>query len=153
MPTDYELNDAIQWLLIQFQVEVIHCSSVESISLNLHKMTRGICEAPYKNHVTELECIKKLKSNNTGERPIDIAQDAWFRQLQQIPQISEGIALNAVRAYPTLYSLWQTYNHGADHSTNADLMAPHLADNRSLSKLSNRIYRILKSDNPREKLT
>lgn len=151
LPTDWELNDAIQWLLIQFQVDCIHCSSVESIHNHLHKLTRGICEAPYKNHVTELECIKKLKSIHTGERPIDRAQDAWFRQLQQIHGLSEGLALNAVQRYPTLQSLWHAYNMN-NNATNAGLMQNCLCPNRSMAKLSNTIFRILKSNDPSEKL-
>mmetsp|Transcript_23084 Transcript_23084/g.56940 ORF Transcript_23084/g.56940 Transcript_23084/m.56940 type:complete len:521 (-) Transcript_23084:225-1787(-) len=154
-PTEWELNDAIQWLLIQFQVECIHCASIESIQANLHKLTRGICEAPYRNQVTELECIKKLKSINTGERPIDRAQDAWVRQLQQVPRLSENIAVNAVNAYPTLYSLWQTYNHnGGDDAASASLLEDILCPNRGRqAKLSHTIFRVLKSDDPREKLT
>ncbi|CAJ1954632.1 unnamed protein product [Cylindrotheca closterium] len=154
LPTEWELNDAIQWLLIQYQVECIHCPSIESIHANLHKLTRGICEAPYKNQVTELECIKKIKSSNTGERPIDLAQDAWFRQLQQVKGLSEGIALNGVKAYPTIQSLWQAYNqNGGDDATNAALLEDCLHERVRRAKLSNTIFRVLKSDDPREKLT
>ncbi|KAL3943425.1 MAG: hypothetical protein SGBAC_002507 [Bacillariaceae sp.] len=153
-PTEWELNDAIQWLLIQFQVECLHCPSIESTQDNVHKLTRGICEAPYRNQVTELECIKKIKSSNTGERPIDKAQDAWFRQLQQAPRLSENMALNAVKEYPTLQSLWQVYNqNGEDDTTNAAVLQGSLSNGRIMSKLSHTVFRILKSDDPREKLT
>jgi hypothetical protein len=45
-PTESELHDAIQWLLVHFQVECVLCPSIEMIQSAVHKMTRAACEAP-----------------------------------------------------------------------------------------------------------
>lgn len=151
-PTEFELNDAIQWLLVQFQVECIHCSTIESMQSNISKLTRGICEGRYSNNVTELQCIKKIKQTTTGERPIDRARDVWLRQLQQVPRISESIALNVVQHYPTMQSLWQAYQLG-DDATNSALLEDMLSDRSRQSKLSHCLYRVLMSENPKEMLS
>lgn len=88
LPALFELQDAIQWLLIQFQIECIHCPDIESIQANVFKMTRALCEAPYKSQVTELECIKKIKSNTSADDNLSLARDSWVRMLQQIPRVS-----------------------------------------------------------------
>jgi hypothetical protein len=151
-PTEWELNDAIQWLLVQFQVECIHCSTIESMQSNIHKLTRGICEGRYCNKVTELQCIKKIKQATTGDRPIDRARDVWFRQLQQVPRISEAIALNVVQQYPTMQSLWQVYQQ-SDDATNSALVEDILSDRSRQTKLSHSLYRILMSKDPKEMLS
>jgi DNA integrity scanning protein DisA with diadenylate cyclase activity len=143
------LQDALQWLLIQFQVECVHCPDIESIQANVHKLTRGLCEAPYANQVTELECIKKIKQNPTADDPMNRARDAWLRQLQQIPRLSEAMAVNVVREYPTMQSLWQAYQEG-DEAQNVALLADILRGTQRQAKLSEALYRFMTSTNPKE---
>jgi hypothetical protein len=119
---------------------------------NIHKLTRGICEGRYCNKVTELQCIKKIKQATTGDRPIDRARDVWFRQLQQVPRISEAIALNVVQQYPTMQSLWQVYQQ-SDDATNSALVEDILSDRSRQTKLSHSLYRILMSKDPKEMLS
>ena len=61
-PTSNELQDAITWLLIEFQVEVIHCNTTNNIVYEICKMTRLLGEEPYLREVSELDCVRKLKS-------------------------------------------------------------------------------------------
>eukprot|EP00980_Cylindrotheca_fusiformis_P029077 scaffold22713_cov139-Cylindrotheca_fusiformis.AAC.14 len=151
-PTEFELNDAIQWLLVQFQVECIHCPNIEILQTNVHKLTRGICEARYTNKVTELQCIKKIKQSTNGSRPIDRARDVWLRQLQQVPRISEAVAMKLVQHYPTMQSLFQAYQHG-DNITNSGLVEGILSDRTRQSKLSHSLYRIMMSQDPTEMIS
>jgi hypothetical protein len=58
-PTAEELHDAITWMLIQFQVECIHCQSPEDVSHNLNKMTRLLSEEPY-------VLVRSMNSNKDG---------------------------------------------------------------------------------------
>lgn len=151
-PTEFELHDAMQWLLIQFQTECIHCPSYESVQANVHKLTRAICEGPYTKNVSELQCIKKIKSTLSGEStPFERARDTWLRQLQQMPRLSENHAYNVVQHYPTMKSLWEAYQHG-DEATNSALVADILSETRREAKLSDHLYRCMTTTNPKEML-
>lgn len=148
-PTSWDLSDALNWLLIQHQVETVDCPSLESIQANVHKLTRGLCEAPYVSQVTELQCVKKIKQGNpSADDDLSKARDCWLRQLQQIPRLSETMAQNVVRQYPTLQSLWQAYqrNDGGREM----LLVNILSGNRSQAKLSETVYKFMLSDDPRE---
>jgi hypothetical protein len=150
-PTEWELQDAIQWLLVCYQVECIQSSTIESIQSNLEKLTRGLCEAPYANQVSELECVKKIKAD-CGDDRMSKARDTWLRQLQQMNGLSENMARNVIRHYPTLQSLWQAYQDG-DDAENKALLAGILNEGKSRQvKLSNNVHRCLTSDNPKEML-
>lgn len=153
-PSDAELHDAITWLLIQFQVECIHCSSLDSVAETLQMMTRALSEESYRQQVTELECIKKIKAG-TGDKDnsFDKAKDCWTRQLQQVPQVSETKAFNVAREYPTARSLWEAYQ---DENKTLDekrlLLSNILAQDRQHSKLSDSIYRLMTSTDPNQLL-
>ncbi|KAG7347294.1 hypothetical protein IV203_015999 [Nitzschia inconspicua] len=156
LPTAWELDDAIQWLLVQFQVECMHCPNEDSIQLILHKMARAICQKPYKNHVSELECVRKIKHGPhlATDDPVDRVKDVWLRQLQSIQGLSLAMAQNVVDRYPTCQSLWQAYQelqqNENDNSSPALLLADILAPGRSQQKLSRAVFQILTSNNPGE---
>lgn len=150
LPSDYELQDSLQWLLVQFQVDCIKCTSNEEIQANVHKLTRGLAEAPYTNHATELECVRKIKpAVGLGDDPFSKAQDTWLRQLQMVPKISEQRARNLVQHYPTLQSLWQAYQEG-DESTNPSLLSSCFGTQSSQSLLSASVHKVLTCDDPKE---
>ena len=152
-PTEAELQDAIQWLLIQFQVECVLSPSIEKTHSTIHKLTRALCEAPYVNQVSELECIKKIKTQIAGDdQPLERVQDTWLRQIQQFPRISEAMARNLVQHYPTALSLWQAYQNG-DEGTNGCLVASILSGSCRQIKLSESFYRFITSTKPNDTLT
>jgi hypothetical protein len=173
LPTAGELADAIQWLLVQFQVECMHCSSFDLIQAIVHKMARALCEKPYKSLVTELECVRKVKQGPIGISNNDSAAratDIWFRQLQSIPCVSETMAQNVVQQYPTCQTLWQAYqrlllaaqddvdnnnndnnNNNLHHQDAALLLANVLTAGKNCQqKLSRAVFRIMTSNNPEE---
>lgn len=164
LPTVKELQDAMQWVLVQFQVECILCPDTEFLQSIIHKMTRGLSDRPYINQVTELECIKKIKQGCVGSRdPLEKAKDVWLRQLQQLPGLSENKAQHIVEHFPTCQSLWQAYqweHHRQQEDqgggNNADALCSSLlenkfsADNKRYKKLSDSLYRVLTSNDPDE---
>ena len=155
-PTDAELHDAIQWLLIEFQVECVMSTSVEEIQKTVHKMTRALAENPYGNQVSELECVKKIKthidSSESSATLLERASDTWFRQVQQIPRLSEQMASSLVARFPTVRSLWEAYHQQENYSDNACLLADCLSNSRRQMKLSEAVYLFLTSDSPNEML-
>jgi len=163
LPTVKELQDATQWLLVQFQVECILCPTTEFLQSTVHKMTGGLSDKPYTTQVTELECIKKIKHGCVGsDDPLEKAKDVWHRQLQQIPGLSESRAQHITEHFPTCQSLWQAYqwehhrqqheddNHDADAACSSLLEDKFSADNRRYKKLSDSVYRVLTSNDPNE---
>jgi hypothetical protein len=154
-PTAWELQDAIQWLLIQFQVECMHCPNEDLIQLTIHKMARSLCDKPYRSQVSELECVRKIKQGPSvsSDDPVDKARDIWLRQLQLIPGISENMALNVVERYPTCQSLWQAYRElqQQPHGAPALLLSNILTAGKSCRvKLSQTVFRIMTSNDPEE---
>ncbi len=178
-PTDAELEDAMTWMLIRFQVESIVCSHDMDLLDQVQKMTRALCERPYQRQVTELQCVKKLKSyipdtssssttaatttttttvtnvysKSSGPTPLQRAKDTWIRQLQQIPHVSETKATNLAQHYPTAQSLWHAYHDPSSSLTVEDkrqLVAGILTEGRREAKLSDTLYRIMTSRNPHE---
>jgi hypothetical protein len=150
-PTEWEFQDATQWLLIQFQVECVICPTIESIQSNFHKMTRGLAEAPYVNKVTEFQCIKKIKQTTAASDDLSKAKDVWTRQLQMLPGVSEPMARNLTQSYPTMMSLWQAYQDVDDDGCRPQqLVAGDFTNVRRQAKLSESIYRVMTSDNPNE---
>ncbi|KAL3920230.1 MAG: hypothetical protein SGILL_003365 [Bacillariaceae sp.] len=160
LPRVLELEDAMQWLLVQFQVECMLCPNANLIQLTLHKMTRALSDKPYATQVTELECIKKIKAGPgaASDDAVHRASDVWLRQLQQIPRLSEPMAENVVQQYPTCQSLWQKYqelldNEDVDEGIEdcSSLLANILnAGRNSQQKLSQAVFRIMTSDDPNE---
>ena len=150
-PTEAELHDAINWLLIHYEVECLNCSSAELVQSTIHKMTRSLSAMKYKKQVTELECIKKIKAGVTADdNDFAVAKDTWLRQLQQIPSVSNAKALNVMERYPTAMSLWIAYQTG-DEAENPHLLARILSGGKSQEKrLSERIYKLMTSQNPDE---
>ena len=151
-PTDAELNDAIVWLLVQFQVECIVCPTEESLLTTIRKMTRALSEEPYQQQVTELECVKKIKSvcSDTADAYTK-ANDTWIRQLQQVPRVSENMARNLAQYFPTAKSLWDAYQDPSrTEGEKRVLLAPLFAEGRQHSKLSDTVYRLMTSKNPNE---
>lgn len=150
LPSDWELRDSLQWLLIQFQVDCIHCSSNEDIQINVYNFTRAVAEAPYSNQVSELECVRKIKpAANLGDDLLSKVQDTWARQLQMIPKVSEQRARNLVQHYPTMQSLWQAYQAG-DETTNRNLLNNCFGNQSSQASLSAAIYKVMSCKDPKE---
>jgi hypothetical protein len=160
LPRQNELEDAIRWLLVQFQVECMLCPNAESIKLTLHNMTRALSSKPYVTQTSELECINKIKAGpglHSGD-PVDKARDIWLRQLQQIPRLSQSMAENVVQQYPTCQSLWQKYqellqndNEEEGRENCACLLANILNGGRtSQQKLSEAIFYIMTSNDPNQ---
>lgn len=172
LPTIKEVQDAMQWLLVQFQVECIECPDNELIQSTIHKMTRSLCETRYKKQVTELECIKKIKQGCTAsDTLLNKAKDVWLRQLQQLPGLSEAKAQHVVEHYPTCQHLWQSYQweyyqqHQSGDESNAILSTNDISSDRNCSsllednfssdkkcykKLSDSVYRVMTSNDPNE---
>jgi len=141
LPTESEFHDALQWLLIQYRVESIQCSTIEQIQSTVFKMTRAIAEAPYKTHVTELQCIKKIKA------AAPTAEDTWLRQLQMFPRVSEIKARNVVAEFPTVDALVEAYGENPD--AGPALLAKILSKGKTNEVLlSQSIYRFFMSTNP-----
>lgn len=159
-----ELHDAIIWMLIEERIECAFTSTdLETIEY-LKGLTRALSEYPYAELMTELQCIKKLKSthgmietsesskNSGGKSPYDRAKDSWLRMLQQIKGLTEGMALRVVRYYPTARSLMEKYE---DPNLTVDqkrtLLATLLMDGkRNMVKLSDSVYRLMTSEDPLE---
>jgi hypothetical protein len=153
LPTQWELLDAVQWLLVQFQVECMFCPTLDLIQVTVHKMTRSLSDKPYANQVSELECIKKSKQGAISEdNPVAKARDVWLRQLQQIPGLSEAKAQNVVEQYPTCQSLWRAYQLEEGVGQNSTLLASILSrESRTQSrKLSDAVYKLMTSNDPGE---
>lgn len=154
-PNTEQLHDAILWMLIQFQIEVIHCESKEDVAKELAKMSRFIAEARYQKQTTEINCIQKLKSQVSDMAPShDRAVDCWMRQVQQVPRVSGEMARVFVRFYPTARSLWLAYR---DPELSEDekqvLLADCFGTRTSQVKISKMMYRIMHSQNPDELLS
>mmetsp|Transcript_8883 Transcript_8883/g.21721 ORF Transcript_8883/g.21721 Transcript_8883/m.21721 type:complete len:525 (+) Transcript_8883:99-1673(+) len=160
LPTVKELQDAMQWILVQFQVECILCPDTEFLQSTIHKMTRGLSDRPYINEVTELECIRKIKQGCVGSNdPLEKAKDVWLRQLQQLPGVSENKAQHIAEHFPTCQSLWQAYQwehhrqqealvDESDAACSSLLEDKFSADGKLYKKLSDSIYRVLTSNDP-----
>jgi len=159
-----ELHDAVIWMLIEERIECAFTSTdLETIDY-LKGLTRALSEYPYAELMTELQCIKKLKSthstiessesskNGGGKSPYDRAKDSWLRMLQQIKGLTEGMALRVVRYYPTARSLMERYED--PHLTvdqKRTLLATLLMDGkRNMVKLSDSVYRLMTSEDPFE---
>jgi hypothetical protein len=151
LPTQWELLDATQWLLVQFQVECMFCPTSDLIQMAVHKMTRALCDKPYANQVTELECIKKIKQCvSSSDNPMQKARDVWLRQLQQIPGISETKAQNIVEHYPTCQSLWQAYRQEGEGRSSTLLATVFSGGIRNEPKLSEAVFKVMTSNEPGE---
>jgi hypothetical protein len=151
-PRDFELEDAVMWCSIQFNVDVIPLSSDAQLTDFLQKMVRALSEAPYRNQVTELECIKKIKSDLPATAsPLEKAKDAWERMLQQVPQLSLARARNAIQVYPTALSLWEDYQDPkASQAQKEGAVANCLGGKSQQTKISQNLYRIMTSSDPNE---
>jgi hypothetical protein len=153
-PTAEDLHDAITWILIQFQVECVHCTCADDISIHLQKITRLLADTPYRRVVTELECVQKLRPECFETDPPSVhAKDCWMRQLQQLPLLSRRMAEHLVHYYPNAQSLHQAYTNprlSMDEKLmlTANLMAPR----KSHAKLSSQLYTVLTSNDPNELL-
>ena len=172
--SEEELQDAITWLLVQWDIECIHCSSFSDIQKEVLKMTMLLSFQPYQNPVTELQCVRKLKSQimNQQDDPMvqnqdqsqgtaasssgqvtafDRAKDAWERQLQQIPGVGLSKARCFVMHYPTIQSLWRAYQNLEDEETKKLLVANCFStDGRNYTRLAESVYRLLTSTDPNE---
>lgn len=151
-PTTEELQDAMTWLLVQFQVECVHLCSNEDLSTHLRKLTRLLAEEPYQKQTTVMDCVRKLKAQCSDFDPdLDRAMDCWKRQLQQIPHVSMNTASRLVQYYPTARSLWLEYqNPNLSQEQKRLLLADICGNGRRQGKLSEMIYRVVTSNNPSE---
>jgi hypothetical protein len=156
--TESELQDAIVWLHVAFCTECQVLKSQDQILDIILSMARAISEEPYASQVTELECIRKIKSTVPYTAPpMDRAQDAWIRMLQQIPRMSATRAAQVAQTYPTARSLWLAYQQGNGEDDDANIPNEHLVadlfgERGQLKKLSEHVYRTMTSNNPKEVL-
>jgi hypothetical protein len=154
LPTDWELQDAIQWLLVQFQVECMFCPNDELIQVTMHKMARSLSDKPYTNEIAEIECVQKIKGGPIlSEDLVDKARDVWVRQLQQVPRLSEDMANNVIQHYPTCQSLWQAYQQLVREGRAgeaASLLAGIMSQNRNYNKVSEAVFRVMTSNDPKQ---
>ena len=154
LATDADINDAVVWLHVAFRVECQVMKAGETQVLEfLLKMTRAISEEPYIQQVTELDCVKKIKSTVSSQAaPLERAQDAWIRMLQQIPRMSATRAEQLAQFYPTARSLWQSYQEVPKEQQH--MMVAHLFGERGqLKKLSEQLCKAMTSNNPNELLS
>ena len=154
-PNAEQLHDAILWMLIQFQIEVIHCENTEDVPKELAKITKFLANARYQAQTTELACVQKLKAQVSDMAPsLHRAVDCWIRQLQQVPLVSAEMARCLARSYPTARSLWLAYQ---DTSLTVEekqvLVADCFGTRSNQVKVSKWLYRIFTSHNPDELLT
>jgi hypothetical protein len=155
-PTAEELHDAITWILIQFQIECVHCKSNEDVSVQLCKVTRLLAESPYRKPITEFACIKKIKSilvldEDDPATALERAKDCWMRQLQQIPHLSQPRAQHFLQYYPTPLSLWMAYqNPSLSVLQKRSLVAHCFHATQSHMKLSEKLYTLMTSTDPNE---
>ena len=109
----------------------------------------------YQQTVTELECVKKLKSDaSTTLSLYDKAKDTWIRKLQQEPGIGEAKARQLAQYVPTarsLYELYQDTTTDEEHKKRL-LLAPLFHEERNYPKLSETLYQLWTSTNPEELL-
>jgi hypothetical protein len=150
IPSDWDLRDSLQWLLVQFRVDCIQCISMDEVRDAILNFTRGLSEAPYVNQATELECVRKIKPGPdvAEDDNYSKANDTWFRQLRMIPQVSEQRARSLVEHYPTLQSLWQAYRNG-NEASNMDLLSGCFGSQNSQSNLSATLYTVMTSNDPK----
>jgi hypothetical protein len=154
LPTVEELHDALTWVLIEHQVEAVLCKNDEAIVTHLTKATRMLSERPYISQTSELECVKKIPPHCHPDDADEIrVQDTFCRQLQQVPRVSNLMAMSVVtNYYPTLNSLWADYVSSSSSKTNEDskgqLLAPMFNEKKSYPKLAQQIHTILTSDDP-----
>lgn len=149
-PTAEELQDAITWMLIEFQVECIRCDSQADVSREVCKMTAILSKEPYQGLVSELECVKKVKPQTTeNDSPFARAVDTWERQLQQVPGLGQTKARYFVHLYPTARSLWKVYqnNHLSENQKKL-LCHDCFHENASYPKLSSQLFHVMTSNDP-----
>lgn len=154
-PNSEQLYDAILWMLIQFQIESVHCPTDEDVAHEIFKMTRLLAETPYARQATDLQTMAKLPAHVSDMAPsADRARDTWIRQLQQIPRLSADMAQSVAHHYPTAMSLWKVYQDDELNLSEKQLLLADLFGTRSSQvKLSMHVYRALTSDNPHEILS
>lgn len=143
-----QLHDALTWLLIEFRVEAIHLhQNGTSLYKHLAKMTRMLCEMPYTTGISEISCVKKLKV--TGDNSADSrARDCWLRQLQQLPGVSQRVALALTQHYPTMLSLFEQYQRTDLTEDEKKLLVSDCCGNGRKPKLSHQLYTLLTTDDP-----
>jgi hypothetical protein len=151
LPTVEELHDALTWVLIEHRVEAILCPNDDILVTHLTKATRMLSERPYISHTSELECVKKIPPHCHPDDVDEVRmRDTFCRQLQQVPRVSNLMALSVVsNYYPTLQSLWADYASSTIHHDNKDgLLAPMFNEKKSFPRLAQQIHTILTSDDP-----
>lgn len=152
LPTNWVFRDSLQWLLVQFRVDCIQCTSADDVQEAILKFTRGVSESPYADHATELACVRKIKPGpDVADDDFSKAHDTWFRQLQMIPKISESRARSLVEHYPTLQSLWQAYRNG-EEATNIRLVSGCFGSQSTQASLSTTLYKVFTSNDPKARV-
>lgn len=154
-PNSEQLHDAILWMLIQFQIESVHCPTDDDVGHEIFKLTRLLAETPYVRQATDLQTMAKLPAHVSEMAPTaDRARDTWVRQLQQIPRLSGDMAQSVAQHYPTAMSLWKAYqDEGRSLGEKQALLANLFGTRSSRMKLSSHVHRALTSDNPHEILS
>ncbi|GMH59028.1 hypothetical protein TrLO_g9710 [Triparma laevis f. longispina] len=141
--TEEELQDAIILMLIQFKIEVTLCrNSAEAVEF-ITDMTDRLCKMPYKEEVSELDCLKVLKKGGGGEED---GGQAWFRMVSQIQGVSDAKASSFVEHYPTMNSVYEAYEKCFDESEKMQMLEGAFGTKTLNTKLSSVIYKILMAD-------
>jgi hypothetical protein len=154
-PNSEQMHDAILWMLIQFQVESIHCSTAEDVAHEVYKLTKALADLPYTKQATELQATAKLPMTVADTAPhFDRARDTWIRKLQQIPRVSYDMAHAVSCHYPTASSLWRVYQDvNIPHEEKEVLLADLFGTRSAQVKISRHVYRALTSEDPNEILS
>jgi hypothetical protein len=156
-----ELEDCCAWLLICKGVECKVTRDVGETGQYLWDLTRSLANNPYRDAVTELHCLTKLKCTVDGgsmegaqhddaatgyKRTAATTIDVWMRQLMMIPGVSEPKARCIVKHYPSLRQLLHAFTDPREQHPE-ELLAGILGARRE-GVLSNRVYTFFTTDNP-----
>ncbi|CAM9194020.1 unnamed protein product [Choristocarpus tenellus] len=152
-----DLEDATSWLLIHKETETRLTKDGEQTGQYLWDLTRALSVIPYKDDVTELHCVARLKSRAIGSDLLPPEEqemaDTWVRMLQQIPGISEPKAMAIAQHYPLPRSLVCALS---DPTVPVEQRMHLLADkmgSRNESKRSRRVYEALMQEDGDYELT
>jgi hypothetical protein len=152
-PSAEELQDALSWLLIQFNIETIDVVNPQELSSELVKMTHMLSKEPYHKAGTDLDTFAThAPTMKASDDLYTQARDCWIGQLQHIPGVSFDAARSLAQHYPTPRSLWVAYQDQHMSEDEKRLLVADLLGQQRRIKISNVLYQLFTSENPEELL-